>query len=287
MGTSNAINLRQPGIAIYNNSSGIFIGLSLTKGQLLTFDGATNQYAVLPAGANGKFLSANSAQDTGLEWTNAPGGGGFTSINKQIFTASGTYTPTSGMKYCFIEAIGGGGAGGGCAATTLGQVAAGGGGQAGNYSIGLFSAATIGASQPIAIGLGGTGVVNNSGNGGGTTSIGAGGSLLQAFGGNGGGRGANGSTTNSQGGIGTVGTFGRGAPGTCGWGSGGVCFSGAGGNSPYGYGGASQVNNGSTVSGDFGICGGGGGGTSNGPATGSAAAGANGGDGIVIITEYI
>ena len=286
MTTNNAINLRQPGITIYNNSLGIFLGLSLTKGQLLTFDGATNQYAVLPVGADGKFLSSNSSQDTGLEWVSAPGGG-FTSINQQIFTASGTYTPTSGMKYCITESIGGGGAGGRCAATSLGQVAAGGGGQAGNYNIRIFNAAAIGASQPINIGLGGTGVVNNTGNGGGTTSIGAGGTLLQAFGGNGGERGVNGLTTYSQGGIGTIGTFGRGAPGTCGWGSGGVCFSGAGGNSMYGYGGASQINNGSTVLGDFGICGGGGGGTSNGPAGGSASAGANGGDGIVIITEYI
>ncbi len=287
IGTNNATNINQSGVIAYDNLSRKFIGIPLTKGQLLVFDEATNQYSSLPIGADGKFLSANSAQSKGLEWVNGPGSGGFTSINQQIFLSSGTYTPTSNMKFCLIEAIGGGGAGGGCAATSLGQIAAGGGGQAGNYNMAIFSAATIGSSKPITIGLGGTGVVNSSGNGGGTTSVGSGGSLLQAFGGNGGARGANGSTTYSQGGIGTVGTFGRGAPGTCGWGSGGVCFSGAGGNSVYGYGGASQINNGATLIGDFGICGGGGGGTSNGPATGSAAAGANGGDGIIIITEYI
>lgn len=30
----------------------------------------------------------------------------------QKFTASGTYTPTSGMIFCIIECVGGGGAGG-------------------------------------------------------------------------------------------------------------------------------------------------------------------------------
>jgi hypothetical protein len=56
---------------------------------------------------------------------------GITSVVQQTFNAGGTYTPTSGMKYCVIEVIGGGGAGGGCPTATAGSWAAGGGGGAG------------------------------------------------------------------------------------------------------------------------------------------------------------
>jgi hypothetical protein len=37
--------------------------------------------------------------------------GAFTSTVTQVFTASGTYTPTSGMKFCIIEVCGAGGGG--------------------------------------------------------------------------------------------------------------------------------------------------------------------------------
>jgi hypothetical protein len=290
MGTNNAINLKQPGIAIYDNSLGRFVGLPLMKGQLLTFDGTANQYAVLPIGTNGKFLSANSAQDTGLEWVNAPGGSGFTSINQQIFTSSGTYIPTSNMKYCLIEVFGGGGGGGGVGSTSLGTtVSVGGGGAAGNYNWGFFSAATIGASKTVTIGPGGTGVSNGVGNQGGMTSVG---SLISATGGAGGSPGNAAASSSGQGGANIFsGLDYIGAPGMSSFANvtSGVArgFSGAGGSNRIGAGGQSLNANTDSVSGNVGIFGGGGSGASASNIGTGPFAGGQGGSGIVIITEYI
>src|ERR1043165_5073819 len=74
------------------------------------------------------------------------------SIVRRVFTSSGTYTPTAGMAFADVEAMGGGGAGGGAVATTSPNVAGGSGGAAGGYARKLFSAATIGASQTGTIG---------------------------------------------------------------------------------------------------------------------------------------
>ena len=97
---------------------------------------------------------------------------GFTSVNIQSFTSSGTYTPTTGMQYCIIFCVGGGGGGGGTAASSSGTSAAGGGG-GGALSIKYASAATIGASKTLTIGAGGTAATAgvNSGGTGGDTSI--------------------------------------------------------------------------------------------------------------------
>jgi len=37
--------------------------------------------------------------------------GRFNKVNVQVFTSNGTFTPSTGMKYCIIEAVGGGGGG--------------------------------------------------------------------------------------------------------------------------------------------------------------------------------
>ena len=87
------------------------------------------------------------------------------------FTASGTYTPTAGMAYCIIECIGAGGAGGGVTGVTGSIVCGGGGGSAG-YSRLAASAATIGASKAVTVGVAVTGT-NGSGGTGGDTSVGA------------------------------------------------------------------------------------------------------------------
>ena len=104
----------------------------------------------------------------------------FQVLNIQIFTSSGTYTPTSGMLYCLVREVGGGGGSGG-AAGGAGTGAASGGGGSGGYNESFFSAATIGASQTVTIGAAGTaGTSITSGGTGGTTSLG---SLLTANGG--------------------------------------------------------------------------------------------------------
>lgn len=99
-----------------------------------------------------------------------------------IFTASGTYTPTAGMKYVLVFAFAGGGAGGGATGGAA-QSAAGGGGGGGALVISLLSAALIGASKTVTIGLAGTGGLGIDGNDGGSTSLGA---LIFAAGGMGG-----------------------------------------------------------------------------------------------------
>lgn len=112
---------------------------------------------------------------------------GYFRIALQLITATGTYTPTTGMRFCLVIATGpGAGSGGIDADAAASRAAAGGGGGAGGTAIGLFTAAQIGASQAVTIGAAGTGGPNTGGPGGATspTTFGA---LLTANGGNPGG----------------------------------------------------------------------------------------------------
>lgn len=86
-------------------------------------------------------------------------------VNLQIFTANGTYTPTSGIHKALIIATGGGGGGGG--ADTDGSGGAGGGGGGGAAScIAMVDSAEIGANATVTVGGGGAGGSNTGGNGG-------------------------------------------------------------------------------------------------------------------------
>lgn len=107
----------------------------------------------------------------------------------QVFTASGTYTPTVGMVSAVVECVGGAGAGGGSTGAAA-SITAGGSGGAGAYSLKAVTAADIGASKPVTIGPGGTGSTNSAGTAGGDTSLGT---LCVAKGGGGGGVGTSGS----------------------------------------------------------------------------------------------
>lgn len=213
----------------------------------------------------------------------------FNAIAIQTLTASGTYTPTTGMKYAIIEIVGGGGAGGGASATDSTQVSVGGGGGSGEYARGLFSAATIGASQSVTIGLGGTGVAGGIGNSGGNSSLG---SLISAFGATGGltlvlnsgitPAGGSGGSGGSGGQIRTPGNPGAVALATP---SPLIVFSGEGGTSIYGSSGAATPGetDGSNAAG-YGAGGGGGG---NNQSQVTARLGGNGANGVCIITEYL
>ncbi|WP_236194238.1 phage tail protein [Pseudomonas glycinae] len=106
-------------------------------------------------------------------------------LNIQKFTENGTYIPTPGMKKVRIRIVGGGAGSGGASATAAGQVSASGGGAAGGYAEALLTAADIGASQSVIVGLGGiagtaSGTTGTSGGTGGASSVGA---LLSAPGG--------------------------------------------------------------------------------------------------------
>lgn len=213
-------------------------------------------------------------------------------VQSQVFTANGTYTPTSGMIYCIIECVGGGGAGGGVAGSASNS-GCGAGGGGGSYSRKICTAADIGASKTVTIGTGGTaGAAGaNAGNAGSDTSVG---SLCIGKGGSGGG----GTTAASlagvggQGGVaGTGDTTTLGNCGNSGFALAGQTFSlyGATGGGSY-FGGASAGLNAAgsgTVAGTAGRNYGGGGSgaaTSNSAANQSGGAGANG---IAVITEYI
>ena len=123
--------------------------------------------------------------------------------NIQTFTASGTYTPTPGMQVCEAFTVGGGGGGGGgCLQAASTACSGGAGGGTPPLGYGKFLAATIGASQVVTIGAGGTAgaaaatstTAGGAGGVGGTTSLG---SLLSAYGGGGG---AGGQIASSSGG---------------------------------------------------------------------------------------
>lgn len=216
------------------------------------------------------------------------------SVVTQEFSSSGTYTPTAGMVYCIAEVVGGGGGGGGAATTTSSQVAAGAGGGGGGYSRKTISAATIGASKTVTIGVGGTAGANTGGNGGtgGTSSLGA---ILSATGGAGGTGGSASNQNQNAGGVGGVGSSGdfntSGTPGQYGFGlsAAGVVqfvFGGQGGSTFFGGGGVGVpgVGGGAGVTGQS--YGGGGSGGSNGGNNGQQAGGA-GFAGIVVVTEYV
>ena len=206
----------------------------------------------------------------------------FTTINIQVFLTSGTYTPTTNLKYCQGFVLGAGGAGGG-ANGAAGELAYGTCGGAGSLSILNASAATIGASQTITVGAGGTGVSNNNGNAGSDSSIG---SLCIGKGGAGGNVGVStatlGNLIGGDGGIAgtgdvvSVGNMGGGVVIVSG--SGGQAFSGTPGSTMLG--GAVLVSDAPDNTG----AGGSGRSSFNG---GGAVAGYDGSSGIVWIVEYI
>lgn len=107
------------------------------------------------------------------------------SINGAASTTTGatTYTPLPGLFFADIEAVGGGGAGGGSVNPTAGNVALGAPGSSGSYARAIILGATIGASQSVVVGVGGVGNSAAAGGSGTTTSLG---SLLSCPGGGGG-----------------------------------------------------------------------------------------------------
>lgn len=211
------------------------------------------------------------------------------STKNQVFTSSGTYTPTAGMVFCQIEIVGGGGGSGGNANPGAGNVAVTAGGGGGGYARKIFTSATIGASQTVTIGAAGTAGAsgNNSGGAGGTTSVGA---LISATGGGGSAGSAGNAVAQSQnGGAGGVGSSGdinvNGGPGGLAVGFFSQAITGGyGGSSYFGLGQSQDVANAQGANDS--IYGTGASGNAI-TAAGGAFAGAAGVAGAVIIQEYI
>lgn len=289
-GTAASLTASNGGIVYSSASALAILSGTATAGQIVRSGSNTAptwSTATYPATAG---TSGNVLTSDGTNWISSPAAAsGITTVAVQTFTSNGTYTPTTNMKYCIVEVVGGGGAGGSVAGA-VGNYAGGAGGGGGGYSKKLFNAATIGTSQTVTIGAGGTaGAAGpNPGNAGGTSSLG---SLITATGGTGGG--GTGATTTAQaltvGGTGGVGTNGDvNAAGVSGFS--GIAFgtifglSGLGGSCLYGAGGTS-LNNSNDGNAGLGFGGGGGGGSS--ANSGSTFIGGVGTPGIIIITEYI
>jgi hypothetical protein len=283
-----------------NNAINSSIPIEVTKGgtQASSFvayapvvGGTTSTGAlqsVASAGNAGQFLVSGgpSALPT---WQTGGGGGGFTSINIKFFFDSGTYTPSANLIQAVVILTAAGGGGGAVSGITSIHRGAGGGG-GGETRIGSFSAATIGASQTITLGNGGT-----SGNNGQASTFGslmtsnggaAGQSVtgnttpINALGGNTGGGGSGGeiSITSYIGGRETGGNP-SGITGSAIGGTGSISYWSYGG--PGGFSDSVQLGQ-NGQSGDRG--GGGGGGAAS---NGGSAVGGPGGKGFCVVYEYI
>lgn len=100
------------------------------------------------------------------------GSGGTDMIGMQVFTASGTYTPTSGTTKCLVVCTAGGGAGGGVDLPSASGVTMACGGGAGATTVHFCDVADINAAS-VTIGAGGVGSSSATGGDGGDSSVGA------------------------------------------------------------------------------------------------------------------
>lgn len=209
----------------------------------------------------------------------------FANINIIRFTSSGTYTPSSTLKFAIVECWG---AGGGASWGYTGSSSGGGG----SYSCSIFSSSAIGASKSITIGTGGAGATTSAGAGsaGGATSFDT---LISCPGGAGGFRSystpstayiypnasGEGGTTPSGSGANWINL--KGAPGLYGINAAGISIGGIGGPAIYsiGTGAAGRTGVSVSVPANVGTGAGGEGVLTN-------AAGAAGSNGLVVITEF-
>ena len=214
---------------------------------------------------------------------------GFTGrlLNVQTFTATGTYTPTTGTNSVIVQIIGGGGAGGGTPATSGTQNSVGGAGGSGAWAIGRITSGFSGVT--VTIGAAGAGSAGAVGGNGGQSSFGA---LITAPGGIGGSLGTlltsgvgvaiAGATSSNATGANMVNS-----PGNSGvmsvYSFGNFLYSNPGASSPFGSGGTA-IGASSAGSSASGKGAGGSGAAAN--ASQAALAGGNGAAGLCIIYEY-
>lgn len=231
---------------------------------------------------------------TGGATVTIPGGGGGAggtgkSPTQRVITATGVWTKPAGMVYAVVEVQGGGGAGGGSPTTAASQSSAGAGGGGGGYAKRTFQAGQLGATEPVTVGAGGTGVVGAAGNPGEQSVFSTGSNQMIGDPGLGGGSIAAGPAWGVA--VGNIGGAASGGdinvPGTAGVsgarsGTASYGIAGSGGNSVLGGGGRGQYGNPGGGGGGFG---GGGNGTAAQQST-TGFAGGPGAPGAVIVTEY-
>ena len=239
--------------------------LAVTAGGVLYTDGS--KVVNVGAGTSGQALLS---QGSGAPIWGSAGATG-TLKNIQYFTASGTYTPTSGTTFVIVEVVGGGG-GGGTSGANQYSGGGGGGGGARKKITSAFSGVTV------TVGSGGA-----AASAGGTSSFG---SLVSATGGSAG-------TTNSSGVSNNGGSGGSGSSGDLNLigGSGFASINnggGTGGASAFGYGPnpVQTYTSGGNAAGGVGKLYGGGGQAGSNLSGGGSATGGAGAAGIVIVYEY-
>lgn len=208
----------------------------------------------------------------------------FTSVNIVTFTSNGTYTPPANLLWAQVECVGGGGGSGGRAATGSGQGSCAGSGGSGSYLRKVYARSSLTPNVAVTVGAAGTaGAAGNTtgGTGGSTTFL-----TLTAAGGLGSSNNGPSNNAYSNGGAGGTATNGdlniagnNGNPASIGFASPNTYAVPNTTPGPFG---------GSTVAGSAatGFIGGGGGGSILNPFS-AGQSGHAGGDGIVIITEYL
>lgn len=250
---------------------------TLTAHAVMLGEGTANVAFAAPSTAGQALISAGAAADPVFGF---PTG---TLINVQRFTASGTYTPTTGTNSVVVEIQGGGGAGGGSPAAGAAQCSTGAGGAAGGYIKHRMTSGFSGAT--VTIGAGGAGNSGAAGNAGGSSAF-AGVTCGGGSGGNVTGAGAAANSIGTAGGTATGGSM-LNVPGQPGGSStfqasNNLGFPGSGAASQLGSGGAGVVNGTGGAATGFGS---GGGGTLSSASTGAEIGGA-GSSGVVIVWEY-
>lgn len=241
---------------------------SFNKGDILVAQ-SSSVLTKLAVGTNGRFLTADSTQATGISWA-----GGNPTVRLYTNASVVTWTKPSTLAYVEVELLGAGG-GGGMAD------AGGGGASAGSYIMGTIPASVLNATENLTIPGSVAGATN-----GGSASFGA---HLVAGGGIGG---SNGVSSRANSGT-YSGTYISSVVALSSFlGSGGynltaftpdLVQNGSGGDTPYGKGGVGRVvDNGATYAGENGTgYGSGGAGTSN-----SSGTGGMGMQGLIIVREY-
>jgi hypothetical protein len=248
------------------------------------------------SGPTGKVLKDSGVAVTTfakslLDDTNAPAARttllAFGVVRRQVFTGSGTYTPHPNMVLCESECVGAGGGSGGLVGNSGGHLASGAGGS-GSVSKRILTAADIGVSKVVTVGVGGTAGAagNNNGGAGGDSSVGT----LCVGKGGGGGTGAQSAVNSGIGGTGGIAGTGditipgqSGSDGVAGAATNMSPLQSLGGSTIYGWAaGAKSYSNVGTSGSGYGS------GANGAVQTASATnlAGAAGRPGIVIITEF-
>ena len=161
-----------------NAANNAWITLGTISGSAIAFEGTLPSQS----GNSGKYLGTNG---TVASWLTLAVG-----ASMQVFTNSGTFTPTAGKTSFLVMATGGGGGGGGGGTGGVNNFGDGGGGGGGGTGWRMYNSTEMGGSAAVTIGAGGSqGGANGAGGAGGTTSLDPDGSGLTLSGRGGGGGG--------------------------------------------------------------------------------------------------